>query len=256
MPIGIAIITFNRPDLCDRVRKSVVATAPNDAYIIVVNDGEPYVRRMNDGVDCWLYNEERKGVAFSKNAAIRHLRKQGCDRIFIIEDDVEILDSVVWQHYIDASNTSGIHHLNFQHNIVGRKPTITVPYPSAQSIDLFFHPEGAFSYFHCNLFDQIGVFDEQYTNAFEHVDLEYRLDKAGLAPPFWCFPDILNSENLLKPISTTSTITNREDYRVNWQASANHFVDKHGMFTSSIPFPSQEYFSERMSHLYANYRQS
>ena len=49
----------------------------------------------------------------SKNIAMQKLLDKGCDYIFIIEDDMIILDDSVFNKYIQASKVSGIQHFNY-----------------------------------------------------------------------------------------------------------------------------------------------
>jgi hypothetical protein len=56
-------------------------------------------------------------------------------------------------------------------------------------------------------------------------------------PPFWYFPDILNSNDYLEAIKGSienSTITDQPDYQKNYNISAQHFIQAHGHFTSQI----------------------
>jgi hypothetical protein len=48
--------------------------------------------------------------------------------------------------------------------------------------------------------EQVGLIDERFYNAFDHVEHTYRIIKAGFHPNFWWFADVANSHDLLSDI--------------------------------------------------------
>ena len=93
------------------------------------------------------------------------------------------------------------------------------------------HSVGAFCYYSKQAIDKVGYIDEDYTNAFEHVDHDYRVFKAGMGGPYWHFPDISNSTEYLDEIEcseTSSAIRPRDDWRKNIEQGAMLFKQKHG----------------------------
>lgn len=246
--IGIGLVTYNREQRCKPILEAIERFRPADSTIVVINDGESYtygkqiVARSTTNNVFWHNNFEQMGVAYSKNRALRILLNGECEHIFLIEDDIEVLDGGVWDAYIKASETTKLRHFNFQHSNNGSKThRARYEYPEGVTLDLFRSPEAGFSYFHRSLLNEFGLFDPVYMNAFEHVDYEYRLAIAEVAPPFWWFPDIFNSVDFLKEIVQpvdNSTITDKPNYRDNWNKSASHFLEKHGRFTNTIFDPS------------------
>jgi hypothetical protein len=253
--IGVAIITFNRPDYYKQVLEKIPKNKID--HLIVINDGKNVYVENNDA-DCVIKNNTQLGVAISKNKALKILiEKYECDYIFIVEDDVLILDENVFDIYIDTANIFGVHHLNFE-KVAGNDKTLKYSYesPSGHSIGFYHNPQGAFSFFNSNIIKKLGYFDENYTNAFEHIDLEYNLAKNKVAPPFWYFPDVLHSDKLLTTIEGSdenSTITNKEKYRENWDKSAEYFVKKHGFFTNTIQEIDKKLLPMFLIHLEKNY---
>ena len=55
-----------------------------------------------------------------------------------------------------------------------------------------------FSFFTREVLEKVGYIDEQFYNAWEHVDHTYRIALAGYHPPFWWFADIADSEKYLE----------------------------------------------------------
>ena len=256
--IGIAIITYNRPTRIDRIIKGVLRHAPTDAHVVVVNDGEPYEERMPSTVTR-INLATQHGVAFTKNIAINKLIELGCEHIFIVEDDIEIQSPNVWQAYISAAKITGIHHLNYECTDGNEQSLRYIhDYPDTQTRIAFYrNPQSAFSYFNANLFKAVDRFDEGFMNAFEHIDLEYCLDEQGLAPPFWYFPDIINSSDMLLDVRVSkegdSTITDKPGYQENWDKSAKHFISKHCKFTNEIPDSQLNKVIARLDHLQLHY---
>ncbi|NBP16793.1 glycosyltransferase, partial [bacterium] len=110
--IGVGIITCNRPDYLRNLLNSLVPCHDIINELVVVNDGTP-VTDFDLSKDVWIDNPQNLGVGKSKNKAMQHLLDKGCDYIFIIEDDMLILDPTVFDQYIKASKISGIQHFNY-----------------------------------------------------------------------------------------------------------------------------------------------
>jgi glycosyltransferase involved in cell wall biosynthesis len=86
--IGIGIVTCNRQHYLEKLLESVADC--NWAEFIIVNDGD---KLELPGYNYYIHNNEKNlGVGKSKNIAMKHLMDKGCDYIFIIEDDMVILD--------------------------------------------------------------------------------------------------------------------------------------------------------------------
>jgi hypothetical protein len=142
--------------------------------------------------------------------------------------------------------------------VAGNEKTLkyTLEQPDGVKIGFYTNPQGAFMFINANILKKIGMFDEGYTNAFEHIDFEYTLAKKVVAPPFWYFPDLLNSEDYLTDIegsNENSSITNKDHYKENWDKSAAYFVQKWGHFTNAIPDPSTKIFENTLFHLQNSY---
>ena len=240
--VGIGIITCNRPEYLTTLLESIKNC--NWADLVIINDGDEI---SIPGYDYYIINNETNlGVGKSKNKAMQHLLDKGCDYIFIIEDDMIILDETVFDKYIDAHKVSGIHHMMFAYHgpankngISGGKPCPRkiIDYGNIQ-IALNQHCVGAFCFYTRKCLEVVGLNDECYLNAFEHVDHSYRLAKAGFSTPYWWWSDLANSldyigEQACSEIS--STIRPRSDWQENIQKSAHHFIRQHGISPVQIP---------------------
>jgi len=234
--IGVGIVTYNRSNYY----KQCLASIPKDRIdeLVIVNDGINHYVNDNDG-DVVLFNDKQEGVSKTKNKALFELVKRGVEHIFLIEDDIIIKDPEVFKHYIKAAESTGIHHLCFE-KIANNGKTLkyTLEQPDGTKLGFYHNPQGAFMYINANIIKKIGYFDEQYMNAFEHIDFAFTLSQKGIAPPFWYFPDLLNSEDYLTDAEGSnedSSITNKPLYQENVEKSANYFIKKWGHFTNQIP---------------------
>lgn len=259
--IGVGILTYNRRDQFWTVFqnfKKVFDKTPFDC--VVVNDGaEPYASQLDlasvipaDHLTI-IENNESKCISYSKNQILKQFIEQGKEHIFIFEDDVNPLADNVLEQYINASRKTGILHFNFcctrGKNILQHRKKI-----AGVLIDFYKNPEAGMLYYNGNLFRFISTFDEAYNNAFEHVDLEYQLHKRTLAPPFWYFPDLSNSYDLLEYLDCDSTLLYTGKDNNNWKLGASVFIKKHGVFTNQIPMVSVAEVDNVLAHLHTHYR--
>jgi len=239
--IGIGLITYNRPDFYLHVLRSIKQNV-NDCFLVIINDGNIKYCNEADG-NVVIFNNEQLGVAKTKNKALTHLLNQNCTDLFIIEDDVIVKNSQSLHQYIKTSEATNIPHLSFGPvEITSTYPKnlkLTCMYSNNTGVDLYHHPQGGLMYFNITKMNHTDcMFDENFINAFEHVDMEFNLIQKSMQPPFWYFPDIYNSLTFIESIknsSTESTITNKHKYEENVRASADYFIKKWGIFTNQIP---------------------
>lgn len=259
--ISVGILTYNRPEYFAQVLKNL----PFDQFdeLVVVNDGLNHYaspsknEKFTQQSYYVIYGDKQHGIAWAKNQAIKYFIEKKREHVFLIEDDVLIKNPDVFKVYIETANVFGIHHLNFS-KIAGNEKTLRYSYksPSGHSIGFYKNPQGAFSYFNINLIKKLGNFDEIYMNAFEHIDFEYRLVRAKVAPPFWYFPDVLDSDKYLTTIEGSddnSTITKIGEYQQNYEKSAQHFINKHKKFTSEISDVNKHLLPMFLMNLEKNY---
>lgn len=243
-------------------------------HVVVVNDGKDfdyqwssnfrslYINRIPETSLTYIHNEKNLGVGRSKNRSLRHLMAQGCDHIFLIEDDIFIKDQKVFQYYIEASKKSGIQHFNFsQHGLANKKPDgkpnphHVVKYDDCD-VEFFQHCVGAFSYYSRKCLEECGLMDEEYFNACEHVDHTYEIIKKGMHPPFWYFADIRNSHEYLGDDGwsmETSTICSAPDFRENVANADKTFLRKHGHLPTQTPVASSTEFYQSLKDIRKNY---
>jgi len=269
--IGVGIITCNRKDYLVNLLESIANR--NDLELVVVNDGDPLE------IPGWNYyvinNETNLGVGKSKNKAMQHLLDKGCDYIFIIEDDMIVLDDTVFEKYIQASKVSGIQHFNYgpgspfnrkqtisnfdlhnrhlldQHS--EPNPKLVVEYGNDIKVSLFEHTVAMFSFFTRKVLEEVGLIDENYYNAWEHVDHTYCIIKAGYHPPFWWFADIYESHKYLTEapgaIDNSSIANKTEQWEKNVYGGREIYKQKHGHYPNEPPYVTKDQVIQKLKDI-------
>jgi len=256
--IGLGIMTYKRPDYF----KKIFASVPKEAVheLVVVNDGTPY----DFDIDATLIQHEtNKGIGVSKNDAMKHLLERGCEYIFLMEDDIIIKDSSVFERYINASKETGIQHFNYsQHGLMNKFPNSETPNPRVKidykndvSVELYPHCVGAFCFYTKKCLDKVGLMDENFFNATEHLEHTYNIIKNDMHPPFWWFADIANSNKYLADIPwsvSTSTISSSPKHNETVLRGLNYFHKKHGEELLKIPSLSITEVQNKLKNIYKN----
>jgi len=238
--IGVGIITCNRPEFFKKCRESINHKWYN--YIVVVNDGDEPIKGANAPV---LQTKGGEGVGKCKNKAIKHLLKKGCDYIILVEDDM-LFKKDLFKQYIKGHKKTGIHHFMFAYHGPANKAGISGGPPVPRKvidygdikISLNLHCVGAVCFYTKKCLEEIGLYDEEFTNAFEHVEHSYQLSKSNYCPPYWWWPDIANSLDYVEEQACSednSAIRPRSDWQSNIQKSAQYFIKKHGVSPVEVP---------------------
>jgi len=251
--IGIGIVTCNRPKFFLKCFDSI----PEDYLLVVVNDGSDFedIDKLKSKREFqYFHNKMNLGVGKSKNILFRYLLDNNCDHIFIIEDDIIVKDKNVFKKYIEASKLTGLEHFCFGYHGPANRGGISKGEPTPRFIidykklKIAFNANsvGAFCYYSKNALQKVGLIDEDFLNAFEHVEHSYRISKAKLCTPYWNWPDLANSYELLEEIEcseNSSSIRPREDWRDNIIKGAELFKKKHvysPAWQGAVPDTKQE----------------
>lgn len=276
--IGVGVITCGRPDNFKKLFQSLQPCMPQIDHLCVVEDSikdnpdfSNYIDSetkggwKNDGTLKKVITDVNMGVARSKNHALASLQTEECGHIFLIEDDIFIRDLSVFEKYIEASKISGIQHFNFsQHGRMNKtfdgwatpNPNMTVGYYGEVNIPLYPHCVGAFSYYSKKALDAVGLMDENFFNACEHVDHTLAIIKAGMHPPFWNFADIENSWEYLGDEEWSlkqSTITSKSNHREIVQNADKVFLAKHGCLPLQIPYAHKNMVGKTLREIKETY---
>jgi glycosyltransferase involved in cell wall biosynthesis len=237
--IGIGIITCNRSKYLERLLGSLHQTQENKFdELIIINDGKE-ITDIDISYVAHINNETNLGVGKSKNKALKYLLEKDCDFLFLLEDDIVIKDLNVFQKYIDTSNLSGIQHFNFafhgndNYNADGT-PAIRLKVEYSKDIAICFYPNvyGAFSFYTKKCLDVVGLMDEEFYNAVEHIDHTYEVYLKVMTSPFRWFADIADSEKYIEELDRNheqSTIRKDQSWILNFHKAADRFKQKHNI---------------------------
>lgn len=195
--IGVGITTYNSENYFNSLYK----TLPFDKIdeLVVVNGGNPYVEKY-DKVLNWIQHKKNHFPSVCRNQCIEYLLKTNCDYIFIIEDDMLLKNSKVFEKYIEISENTGLKYLCFASTSYGsgepfnRTPSLTVEYDKDIKVCLYPNMTNEFTMHHKSCFQELGFYDTQFRHIFD-IDFTYKEASLGKwASPFWWFADIFNSD--------------------------------------------------------------
>ena len=243
--IGVGIITCNRSTLLKKLYDSITTLHNVLDEIVIVNDGKKIENSYN--YTDLITNTTNLGVAKSKNKAFEALLESKCDHMFLIEDDMLIKDPNVFEKYIKTSKVTGIQHLMFGYHGPANKggvskgtpqPKLVVKYDDDISIALNEHCVGSFCYYSKKCIDDVGLIDENFKNAFDHVSHSYDLALKGYSTPYWWWADVWDSNDYIEEqvcseeSSSIKTPERMEEWSNNIQESMQYFKSKYGV----LPF--------------------
>lgn len=255
---SVGLITYNN---VNRFRECI-SYIPNLHSIpfLVVNDGYPYDPKEYRDDMVILQNRNNKKIAKSKNHILKYLMTFDTDWIFIIEDDMKIKDPKIFDRYIEVANDSGILHFNFAlHGKDNWTPDKTIPLPRliySNGVSLYEYAGGCFQLYHRSVIEKIGLYDEFFKNAWEHLDMTYRATLSGFHTPYWLASDITNSQNFLEQIDAESESTISSNKKNPYYYEGLYYWKfKYGKWVSDIPdWINEQYHPDEIMKMFY-YRQ-
>lgn len=232
--IGVGVSTCNRPEMLNTLLESLEPCIFD--HLVIVNDGDsdlelPAGIEINATV---IDNEKNIGVGMCKNIQMKHLLECQCEHIFLLEDDMEIVNNDLFEIYIAVAMETGVKHLNYclhgEDNKSGGEPNpkIIVDYGDVK-MSLYHNIYGALSYYHAPVLQEVGLMDEEYNNAMEHVDHTMQIIKAGYHPHFRWFADVTDSHKLLREQDNRheqSVIRKSDEWMDNFKFGVERFYNK------------------------------
>ena len=266
--IGVAVITCGRKPMFEKLFNSLLDCKDEIDHLTIVEDTkvdnpdfDNYIMDVTqdkwkgDGSLFRITTDVNLGVAKAKNIALRYLLDMECDHIFLIEDDMLIKDPNIFQAYINASKKSGIQHLMFGYHGPANKngishgkpcPRLIVSYVDLsapfddkdQGFSLAFneHCVGAFCYYSRKCLEDVGLIDEKFRNAFDHVSHSYELALKGYSTPYWWWGDLANSLDYIEEQacseenSSIKTPESMQKWQDNIRSSMEYFKEKFGVY--------------------------
>ncbi len=207
--IGLGILTFNRPQFFAVCAASVTRHLADQLDVVrVFNDGSDpeHTQAYEDAYALLppqasvIPNSTNHGVATAKNALLRSLLEAGCQSLFVMEDDIEVIDPKAVSGYLAACEGSGLQHLSFAahgmlnrhvYGFQGRHDALITAWPAYV---------GAYCVYSRESLEKAGLMDEGFSrlNAYEHVAHTLELAKHGYTLPWPQAADATGSEHWLR----------------------------------------------------------
>ncbi|BBV82184.1 glycosyl transferase [Enterobacter kobei] len=215
--IGIAITTYNRPQVLANSLEQHRKHLPAGAVVFVIDDGSNPPAKVPDW--CKLIRHDKSlGIVASKNASLECLMDSGCEHLFLWDDDAYAIADNWHLPYIESPEP----HLAYQFlDLAGRNKLndLSVLYCDDQHV-AYTGQRGVMLYYHRSAIEKVGGFDPVYGRGmYEHSDLALRIHNAGLTT--WAYADVVGSEKLI------------------------HSLDEHEAVERSVPRPDRQALVER-----------
>lgn len=254
MSKSLIVITYNREEPLKNLLQSI-DTSSFDKVVIVhdggASDYSENVVNILQSKFIYLKQTENIGVGRCKQIGIDWvLENTDSEHIFILEDDIVILNNSVWDYYIRFSKNSGIWHTNWN-DVKYKSIKYELDYNGIEGI-INRDCSGVFSYFNRNVF-KFCKYPSDMKNALDVYSVELQLIEKHLLPPFWNFVCPKNTEKYVKDLNLDSNITDRNDYTPNFQEALKVFVSRHGIPPFSIKDSPIEKVEEMLKFLKTNY---
>jgi GT2 family glycosyltransferase len=237
--IAIGITTYNREDYYRECARSVAEHLAGLVDAVYVHDDgsdersfathqeitqTELVRRF-PLVRAWGGTESgNHGVAHSKNRLLERMLADGADWLFLLEDDILIRSPQAVTGYLRACRKSGLAHLSYAHH---GPANAAGPREVNGAISYYRHYVGSWCVYSRKCLEDVGLFDEGFTNAWEHVQHTLRLAEAGYTEPRpWYVADATGSDLWLEEIPGSfenSAIRPRRDCQANIDGGLSHW---------------------------------
>lgn len=181
--IGIAISTFNRPDILDLSLSFFKKYTDLNNKIIVYDDGSKN-SHVNEEI-CKKYNIEyfyhnNSGITKTKNKCIETI--EDCDHLFLFDDDVFPIKEGWENVFINLQKNTNNHHFlliysNDKHSYVGSGKEL------GNNLSVYPACGGVLFYITKKVLEKCGGYCKDFDfYGHEHVEFSYRINHAGLTP--------------------------------------------------------------------------
>lgn len=170
MKIGIAVTTYKRPKHLQHWYDMVNAFTPEREVKVFLSSD----------------TKERRGVAYRKNECLKVL--QGCDYIFLFDDDCFPIKKGWMDFFIDAYKASGNHHFLYLKETstikkIHEHTAVDLQTQKGFTINEFNNCGGCFMFLTKEVIEKVGGFNHDYgIYGFEHAGYTNRIHQAGLTP--------------------------------------------------------------------------
>ena len=206
--IGIAITTKDRREAFEISYKEIQRWAPPGARIVVVDDASKTPVENAD-----FRFESTAGIARAKNKCLELLYNEGCEHIFLFDDDAYPTREGWWKPYVDSPEPHLMwFYLKPDGEIGG--PEVTEIYRDSQHV-AYHATRGCVLYVEKRVLDVVGGMDPGFGQwGWEHASWSDRIHSAGLTTWRYAAPvgveDAIYSMDQHKEVTSTASAKARE----------------------------------------------
>ena len=221
--IGVGLVTYRRPSYYEQVAKALLEhVEPVVSWIGAVHDGPDPGDYQRDLLP--LRFLPHRGVAEAKNALLRSMLDDGCQWLFLCEDDMIVDSPDAVLGYIAACKASGWQHLGG--HMHGENDLIEPGF----YVSYWWVMPGAWCVYSRRSIVECGMFDPVFHNCHEHLEHTLRLAQAGFTSGWRHFGDATGSEAWLHEIPgsrDTSLIRSDPAWMANIAEARLHWIRAH-----------------------------
>ena len=216
MKVGVAVTTRNRPDVLKRCLDNILEHSPDDFVVAVVDDASDTPVEVQDGVILYRF-DENAGIPRAKNKCIEILIDEGCDELFLFDDDTWPKRNNWWKPYVENEQP----HLMYIFTAYGnqRSGIRKLGIDTGRNLARYSHFRGCMLYLNKSVVEKVGGMRKEFgVGGFEHSEYSDRIHRNGLTR--FRSQDILNSDKYIysadEHLEVASTFTQEaRDYWFN-----------------------------------------
>lgn len=188
MRIGIGVTSHNRHEVTQKTLEQIRRRMPKGALLVVVDDASTVEPPFK--VDYRF--AQNVGIARAKNKCLELL--DGCDHVFLFDDDTFPLTDDWWQLYASSPEP---HLMYVFEDFANGQPLgdTAIAYADNQHV-AYSHARGCMLYFKRAAIERVGGFDQAFGKwGWEHINLSDRIHAAGLTS--FAYMDVIGSNKLI-----------------------------------------------------------
>jgi hypothetical protein len=246
--VALIITTFNSESYFQDLYRTIPFGKIDE--VIVVNGGKDYKEEYENVK--WIQHRQVKYPSVARNDGLKYAIEKEFDHIFLIEDDMIIKSHDIFDQYIDASKKTGIEYFIYA-SIAwnsgqkgNRTPKLQVQYSPDLSLNFYDNMCNEFTYRSKKIAKDVGLYDENLRYLFD-VDYTYRVSQTLKGVPFWCFPDLANSDDLIDNNPNAVSRLDGDGKRITRLGpDYDYFEKKHGLKVQQIPQTNKDHFIDKI----------
>lgn len=221
MKVGVGITTRNRPGvlheaLTNHLKHHKTTSEVELAYYLVNDSSEDITAPWHylANLECWVWQPKdtgiHLGIARAKNLCLTHLMGEGCDHIFLFDDDAWPISDYWYEPFINHHEP----HLQASFSQGTTHSAPLVEYYRDTDIVAYHRSRGYCLYYDRKVIERVGGFDERFQYGMEHLEHSRRIHNAGLT--LFEHQDINQSSSLIHScdaedrVESPSVITSRD----------------------------------------------